>query len=281
MNYSQFSFETHKSIISGQYIQPQKIEAVVVLVHGFGEHSGRYHEQVVPALLETGCAVVLYDNIGHGKSGGKRGHCPSYSALLDILAVVISKAISFFPDLPLFLYGHSMGGNLVLNFGMRRENNIKAIVATSPYLRLAFEPPGWKMLLGKLMLKIMPSITLPSGLDPKGISRRPEEVEKYIADPLVHDRVSPMFSFPVMDAGNWAVANAAKLSIPTLLVHGTADPIIDHNGTREFHKNSNSTVLELFPDAYHELHYDLCRAQLLEMIRNLVTAATLSIFGRC
>ena len=226
METTEFKFHLHGCEVFGFHTKEQDIKGVVVLVHGFGEHSGRYISNVIPCLVSSSLAVVTYDNVGHGKSSGKRGHCPSYEALLDILNEAIEKAVEVYPNVPIFLYGHSMGGNLVLNYAMRRKTKIKGIVATSPYLRLAFQPPKWKMLLGKFMLKIMPSITLPSGLDPNGISRIPEEVEKYKNDPLVHDQVSPMFSFPIMDAGEWAIENASKLSIETLLTHGTADQII-------------------------------------------------------
>ena len=268
MEYKPFTLESYKTSISGTYCAPNEVRAVIVLVHGFGEHSGRYKEVVVPRLVNLGCAVVLYDNFGHGKSEGKRGNCPSYSALLDLLGSVINKASILFPDRPLVLYGHSMGGNLVLNFAIDRKADIRAIIATSPYLRLAFKPPGWKMVLGKLMLNIAPSITLPSGLDPNGISRLPEEVEKYVNDPLVHDKVSPMFSFPVMNAGIWAITNAAKLKFPTLLVHGSSDNIIDPNGTQDFHENSQNTVFELIQGGYHELHNDLCREEFFNIIEN-------------
>ena len=214
-------------------------------------------------LLNSALAVVTYDNVGHGRSAGKRGHCPSYDALMDILKGVIERATTVYPNLPLFLYGHSMGGNLVLNYALRNNLRIAGIVATSPYLRLAFKPPKWKMLLGRLMLKIFPMITLPSGLDAKGISRIPEEVENYSNDPLVHDLVSPMFSFPVMEAGEWAIANASKLETQTLLLHGTDDPIIDYRATEEFHQKGTTTKLKLFEGAFHELHHDKCQEQLL------------------
>ncbi len=266
METTEFKFHLHGCEVFGFHTKPQEIKGVVVLVHGFGEHSGRYKPNVIPSLVSSSLAVVTFDNVGHGKSTGKRGHCPSFEALLDILNEAIEKAVEVYPNLPIFLYGHSMGGNLVLNYAMRRKTKIKGIVATSPYLRLAFQPPKWKMFLGKFMLKIMPSITLPSGLDPKGISRIPEEVEKYKNDPLVHDQVSPMFSFPIMDAGEWAIEYTSKLSIETLLTHGTADQIIDHKATQEFHQNSNNTTLKLYEGGFHELHYDLCSDEMLTAI---------------
>ena len=268
MQFQDFTLEINNSRIYGSYIQPTEIKGVVVLVHGFGEHLGRYKDSVVPMLMNSKFAVVAYDNIGHGKSGGKRGHCPNYEALLDILDLMIVKTGSLFPNTPLFLYGHSMGGNLVLNYALRYNAELKGIIASSPYLRLGFEPPKWKMVLGKLMLKIWPSITLPSGLDPNGISRIKEEVEKYKSDPLVHDKVSPMYSFPIIDAGKWAIANASKLKVATLLIHGTGDPIIDYHGSQEFHDNSNNTTLFLIDGGFHELHHDICKEEMLMTIQN-------------
>ena len=268
MSTNSFTLELFNTQIFGQIVQPVVAKGVVVLVHGLGEHGGRYKENVIPLLVETGFAVIAFDNFGHGKSGGKRGHCPSYGALLDLLETMIEKANEHFKNLPLFLYGHSMGGNLVLNYGLRhKESRIQGIVATSPYLRLAFKPPLWKMVLGKLMLGIWPSLTMPSGLDPKGISRITEEVKSYLEDPLVHDKVSPMFSFPIMEAGDWAIANASRLKVETLLLHGMADPIIDFRGTEEFHRNSKKTTLKLFEGGYHELHHDACKNEVLSTIQ--------------
>jgi len=264
MGITEFRFHSHGCEVFGVHYRPNTVKGVVVLVHGFGEHSGRYTEHVIPMLLDLNLAVMTYDNVGHGKSSGKRGHCPSYAALLDILKEVIEKSEAIYPNLPMFLYGHSMGGNLVLNYALKRTVNLAGVVATSPYLRLAFQPPWWKMFIGRRLLGS--SITLPSGLDTSGISRIPEEIEKYVNDPLVHDKVSPMFSFPIMDAGEWAIQNASQLKVQTFLAHGTKDPIIDYRGTKEFHEKSNATTLELFEGGYHELHNDLCKAELFSAI---------------
>ncbi|NJB70095.1 alpha-beta hydrolase superfamily lysophospholipase [Saonia flava] len=268
MQLEEFSFQYNGASIFGKHTQPEEVKGVVVVIHGMGGHSGRYLEHVVPMLLKCSLAVVLYDNIGHGKSEGKRGHCPSYDGLLNIITRVLIKAETLFPTKPLFLYGHSMGGNLVLNYALRKSPNIRGVIATSPYLRLAMVPPKWKMIMGKIMMTIWPAITLPSGLDPKGISSISNEVEKYINDPLTHDKVSPMYTFPVINAGEWAIEQANQLKIKTLLLHGTADSIIDYKGTVDFHDNASVTELKLFEGGYHELHYDLCRDEMLETVKN-------------
>ena len=252
--------------INAWYARPKIVRGAIVLVHGFGEHSGRYKDAVIPRLLEENLAVFCYDNIGHGKSGGKRGHCHSYTALLELLDNMIAKARLLNPNKPIFLYGHSMGGNLVLNYDMRIKSELAGIVATSPYLKLAFQPPKWKMVLGKLMLGMIPSVTMSSGLDPQHISRINQEVEKYIADPLVHDRVSPMYSFPIMEGGEWAINNASKIKTSTLLLHGTGDKIIDYRATEKLHKNSNCTQLHLIEGGYHELHNDVGSKNTLDII---------------
>ena len=269
--HKEFTFDHHHTRFFGQQWQPKEPKAVVILVHGFGEHSGRYADFVVPKLLTADLAVVSYDNFGHGKTEGKRGHCPSYDALMYVLARVLHLAEDAFPGLPLFLYGHSMGGNLVLNYALRKEPQIAGVIATSPYLRLGFKPPGWKMRLGKLMLNLLPSITLPSGLEETAISRIPEEVEKYKKDPLVHDRVSPMFSLPIMQAGEWAIAHASELLLPTLLLHGTDDRLIDHKATVQFDKHAPQTTLHLFDSGYHELHNDLERETAMKTITDWTT----------
>lgn len=266
MKHSEFNFTSHKMRLFGQYWQPETVKAVVVLVHGFGEHSSRYADFVVPRLLKNGYAVVSYDNVGHGRSEGKRGHCPGYDALLDILQLLIDRAKGLYPGSPMFLYGHSMGGNLVINHTLRNKPDIKGAVASSPYLRLAFDPPKWKLVLGKLLLGIAPGITMPSGLDSNAISRDQAEVKKYNEDPLVHDKVSPMFSFPIMEAGEWAIENASGLQRPMLLIHGTADELIDHNGSKEFATNTPLADLVLFEGGYHELHNDLEREKALKTI---------------
>lgn len=272
MRFEEFTLDWKDQKIFGRHVGNSDSRGLILLVHGFGEHSGRYAHSLVPFLEEQGFAVVLYDHIGHGRSDGKRGYGPGLSGLLDLMDFIIENAVSWYPDLPLFLYGHSMGGNLVLNYGIRRGSGIKGIVASSPYLRLAFAPPKWKLLAGKVLYKLAPKVSMPSGMDAEGLSRIPEEVKQYETDLLVHDRISPAYYFPIIKAGEWAISNAEQLKIPTLLVHGSSDRIVDVNASREFHKNASVTTLEILEGGYHELHHDLAREEFLGHVKTWLRA---------
>ncbi|CAM1358138.1 alpha/beta hydrolase [Tenacibaculum xiamenense] len=273
MTRENFTYPFHKTTFFGRYWQPERAKGIVVIIHGMGEHSGRY-EHVASELVKSDFAVIAFDHFGHGNTKGKRGHNPGYSYVLDSITELVKKAEEFFGKLPIFLYGHSMGGNAVINYVLRRKNNIDGVIATSPFLRLAFEPPAWKLSLGKFMQKIAPSITLGNELDPNDISRDPVEVQKYIEDPLVHDKVSPNFSLSFIDAGEWAISNAPLLKIPMLILHGTEDKIIDHKGSEAFAKNTDLATIKLYEGGYHELQNDLCKEKLLTDITHWLNAQT-------
>ncbi|MDH7446625.1 alpha/beta hydrolase [Aquimarina sp. 2201CG14-23] len=270
MQHEEFFFEYKKYTLFGQYWMPDDYKAIVLLVHGMGEHSSRYADYVVPELLAKQFGVITYDNFGHGKSSGKRGHCPGYASLMEVISMMFYKAKEIEGNTPVFLYGHSMGGNLIINYVLRNKPEITGAIATSPFLRLAFQPPAWKMTIGKLLQKIAPSVTLPSELDVEAISRIPDEVKKYQNDPLIHDKISPNFSFPIIEAGSWAIDHADMLETPMLLVHGTDDKIIDYTGTQDFSKKTSYADLVLFDKGYHELHNDIDREKLIKTIVNWI-----------
>ena len=265
MEHKEFAFNAFKTDFYGQYWQPKKPKGIIVLLHGMGEHSGRYIH-VVKKLVGHDFMVVCYDNFGHGKTSGKRGHNPSFESLLEVIDVVIEKAKQLLPNAPVFLYGHSMGGNLVMNYVLKKEHTIKGVIASSPFLKLAFEPPIWKINLGKLMQKIAPSITLGNELNPKDVSRDPKEVQKYINDPLVHDRISANYSLTIIDTGQWVINNAKKLKTPMFLAHGKDDKIIACEGSISVAEQSAFASLKLYKNGYHELHNDTCKELFLKDI---------------
>ncbi len=266
MIHKEFDFNHYNTKFYGQYWQADTTKAVVILVHGMGEHATRYTSSIIPEFLKHDISVITYDQFGHGKTEGKRGHNPGFDAVLDCVKIVAEKANTLFGNVPTFLYGHSMGGNVVINYVLRRENNFKGVIATSPFLRLAFQPPSWKLSIGKVLQKIAPSMTMGNELDATAISRDKAEVQKYIDDPLVHGQISPNYSLTFMETGEWAIKNASKLTIPMLVLHGTGDRLISHKASEEFAHNSNNVTLKLFEDGYHELHNDLCKEEFIHTI---------------
>lgn len=259
-----FTFDYCKTKFYGSFWEAQTNQAVVVLVHGMGEHLGRYKNSVIPVLIENGYHVVAFDHFGHGKTEGKRGHNPGFEYVLESVSKVIKKANTLFPNLPIFLYGHSMGGNTVINYALKRQvDDICGIIVTSPMLQLSMKAPKWKIKLGKIIQKIRPSLTLSSGLNPHHISRIPKEVEYYENDPLCHDKISPNYSITFIETGKWAIQNASTLKKPMLLLHGTGDLICDFKGSVAFAKNNKNVTLKLYENAYHELHHDKCKKEML------------------
>lgn len=267
MTHKEFNFNIYKTTFYGQIWEAKTTKAVVILVHGMGEHSGRY-VHVAKKLTDNNFSVVAFDQFGHGKTTGKRGHNPSFEAVLESVTKTIEKAKELFPKKPIFLYGHSMGGNVVVNYVLRKKQDLKGVIATSPFLKLAFQPPKIKLAVGKLLRKIAPSITMGNELDANDISRDKIEVEKYINDPLVHAKISPNFSLTFIETGKWAIEKANKLQTPMLLLHGTGDKIIDYKGTQEFANNSKNATLKLYEGGYHELQNDLCKEEMLEDVVN-------------
>ncbi|MBS9784000.1 lysophospholipase, partial [Candidatus Gracilibacteria bacterium] len=211
-------------------------------------------------------SIVAFDHFGHGKTKGKRGYCPSFDAVLDSVSMVIKKAENIFPNKPIFLYGHSMGGNVVVNYVLRKNSNLQGVIASSPFLALAFEPPKWKIKMAQFLRKIFPKMTLNNGLNISKISRIPEEVRKYKKDKLMHGKVGFVYSLDFIETGKWAVENAEKLKLPMILLHGTSDELTNFRASQEFAKKTNFATFKKYEGGYHELHNDLCREKFMSDI---------------
>jgi acylglycerol lipase len=248
-------------------------KAVVCLVHGLGEHSGRY-SHVARALNDAGYALLGFDERGHGKTPGQRGVTPPFERSLDDIELLLDEAAARFPGAaaagPRFLYGHSMGGNLVLNYALGRKPNIAGIVATSPFLRPGFKPPAAKLAAGKVLYRLAPNTVMPNGLELAALSREPAVVQAYTSDPLVHDKMSARLGLDLIQQGEWALAHAAEFPpIPLLLVHGACDRLTSAPATEEFAQKVMAAgrakcTLKVWPDCYHETHNEPEKAQVLQ-----------------
>lgn len=249
--------------------------AMVLLVHGLGEHASRY-EHVAGQLLDWGFAVRAYDQRGHGESGGVRGVLPNETALLDDLAEIVDdtrlRGVRLLEEvradgrslqppayLPLILLGHSMGGLVVSRFVALGIRPVEGLVMSSPAL-----DPGLSA-LQKLLLAFMPRLApdlcVGNGLDARYISHDEEVVKKYFADRLVHHRISPRLGKFVATAGPATVVAASQWRTPTLLMYAGADRLVNPAGSRAFAENAaNSTAVtagtvtaRCFEGLYHEI----------------------------
>ena len=267
MNHKEFSWKQHDTEIYAQSWLLDEPKAVVALVHGMGEHSGRYADFVVPKLNQAGLSVIAFDHFGHGKTPGKRGHCPSYGAVQDSVQQLLEECDRLQPGIPKVLYGHSMGGNVVASYLLEHPKSVKAAVLTSPMFKIAFDPPAWKMFAGRIMQNIYPAFQEKTGLDANAISRNEVAVRKYLADPLVHDKVTVNFSLPFFEAGERAIRISHRLEIPTLILHGSGDKITSYDASKEFAYNAGSIVnFKGYNGAFHELHNEPEKDDVLDTI---------------
>jgi alpha-beta hydrolase superfamily lysophospholipase len=230
------------------------VRAVICLLHGLGEHCGRF-AHLARFLLPSGYAVISFDLRGHGKSEGTRGHFPSIDVVMQDIDALILTARKRYPDVPVFLYGHSLGGILALYYVLRSKPDLAGVVVTSPGLRTALENQKVKIALARLLVIFAPSMTLPTGLDPRSLSRDAKVVRDYVQDPLVHDRASSAFAVMALQAIKWIYQHASEFQPPLLLMHGTADRLAYCKGSQEFAAYvQGDLTIKLWDGFYHELH---------------------------
>jgi alpha-beta hydrolase superfamily lysophospholipase len=241
--------------------------AVVAVVHGLGEHSGRY-AALAGDLVAAGYAVAALDLPGHGAAPGPRGHVPSWDDMRDGWVSALIESARKLPGagagLPVFLLGHSMGGAIALDFALAHPGGLAGIVASAPALRSA-PPPRWKLALGHLAHAVAPSLGIAAGLDESAMSRDPEVIKGRAEDPLVHQRISPRLYFAFDEARRRVLRDAGRLGLPALVLAGGADRVVDPAGAAEFAAAAppGRATLITYPAAYHEIFNDHDRAQVI------------------
>jgi alpha-beta hydrolase superfamily lysophospholipase len=224
-------------------------------VHGVGEHSSRY-AHVAAAMAAAGYAMISIDLRGHGKSAGKRGFVPTYDILLDDIDLLLAEAAQRYPGKARFLYGHSLGGNLVLYYSIRRKPAIQGVIDSAGQLQLAFTPPAAQLMVGRLMNRLMPGFSMASGLDTAVLSHDPAVISAYRADPLVHDRLSAALGIGLLNSGEWTLKHANEFPpIPLLVMHGLGDRITSAEASRQFASQVHGDVVfKPWDNLYHEIH---------------------------
>jgi len=244
--------------LEGRLWKADNQKSVIVLVHGLGEHTGRY-DHVAKVFNDSGYSFMGTDLRGHGESAGKRGHAMGYATIFSDLDKTLDYVDAQFSGTQIILYGHSMGGNIVSNYLIRQLNpTIKKAIITGPWLKLVNNPPAAVLNLARLLAKGFPSITVPNGLDTGDLSTDPQVKLKYQQDPLVHNKISLAFSTQLFAGGQKAINNASKIQIPILAMHGAEDRITSVEGTSRFAANCGDLcTLKIWPGMKHEIHNEI------------------------
>ena len=251
--------------------------ALVAIVHGLGEHSGRY-AALAADLVRGRFTCVCLDLPGHGESPGPRGDIPSWTRVRDQIVPAMFTATRGLPDqaieLPIVLFGHSMGGVMALDHALAHPRGLSALVVSAPALRTAM-PPWWKLALANAARIATPSAGFPNGLDPEGLSRDPEVVRAYREDRRVHDKISPRLYFAFMEAAQRCRQGIRGLQVPTLMLQGMADRLVDPRGALEASIAAPHDMLRFvtWPEAYHESFNDTGRAAVIQDIKAWLDAA--------
>lgn len=244
---------------------PGEPRGAVLLVHGFGEHAGRYG-QVAEFFAEKGLTLYAHDQRGHGRTPGRRGVVRSYGALLDDVSEVLGVIRREHPGVPVVLYGHSMGGNVALNYLIGRDTEgIRCAVIGSPWLRLHTPVPKALELVVCRASRMLPALSVRAKLALPMLTHDEKIVERTAHDPLYHNVMGGRLLEGVEAAGENAVRNASKITVPVLLMAAGDDHIVSLDAEREFARKAgdNVTFFE-WPGAYHELHNEPERLKILE-----------------
>lgn len=241
---------------------------VLVIVHGLGEHSGRY-QNVVDAVDGLPLSVWAHDLRGFGRSTGQRGHVDSFWDYMEDLDSFLGRVADREGSLPVFLLGHSYGGLISLHYALCRPGRLAGLVLSSPCLGLAVEVPRWKHAAALLLSRLSPRFTLPNGIDPALLSHDRQVVDRYRSDPLVTDRVSARLYTEMLAAMERVARKAVQLDVPCLLLLAGDDALVSAAVAENVFVRLGSTDKQVrtYPGCYHELFNEENKQEPLGLLR--------------
>ena len=274
MKHEEYGWTTFDGLsIHARTWKPQgTARAVIALIHGLGDHTGRY-PWLVEALTGAGYAISAFDRRGEGKSGGPRAHTPSYEALLRDIDTHLANTRERFPGIPLVMYGHSFGGAQTLCYVMKRSPRLAAVVASSPGLASGVRQPALKVAAGRLLAKVAPRMHIPLGSPLSSISHDPAWLEATKADPYFIQTLSARIAIEQLNTNAWILAQASFPAVPLLIMQGTADQHVDPKVNIEFAGRLKGDVtLKVWEGLGHELHNEVeaSRAEVLAFVKGWI-----------
>ena len=273
MQHSEFHFEGMDgcSLYAQCWLPEASPSAVIAVVHGIGDHSGRYMN-IVNHMVSNQIGVYAYDLRGHGNSPGRRGHIDSWmedrADLLNFINAIRAQQRGSL----IFLLGHSMGALIALEFIIWESEPLAgAIISGAPIEPVGFTKPH-KVALARVLSRIYPGFPIDLGLDRNAISRIPEVVKSYKDDPLVHGKISARWGTELLSALESVKMWGESISIPLLMMHGSADRLNSAEGAKKFFDRIQACDKEFigYSACYHELHNDLDNENMLNDLLNWV-----------
>jgi alpha-beta hydrolase superfamily lysophospholipase len=256
--------------LHGRYWSHANPRGVLVISHGMGEHSGSYRRTADSLVESLEIDVLAFDFRGSGRSSGKRGVVRRYSDLSLDLDAATRWADAERPGLPRFLLGHSNGGMVAIRTVLDHDLGLSGLILSNPSLRLLARAPAWKLFLAEILLRVAPWITLETGLSNDQLTHDPAVMAEIDADPFRHNRISPPLYFGMRDAGRMALNRGPEIQIPTLMILGGSDPIIDPEAGRLFFEGlgAEDKTLKVYPQMRHEPLNEVGREAVIADIAN-------------
>ncbi|WP_231862701.1 alpha/beta hydrolase [Sphingorhabdus sp. M41] len=229
-------------------------KAVILLVHGYAEHAGRY-EYFAQHCVGKGYAVYAIDHWGHGQSDGTPGFVPDFSVFHDGVDQLLASATHDYPALPVMLVGHSMGGLISATYLLSNQSKFAACVLSGPAIKAAEEPSAFLKAISGFLSRFFPKLGVLE-LDPNGVSRDPKVVADYLADPLVYNgKMGARLAAELLTNMTKIQENAGQISLPMLLLHGGKDSLAAAEGSEflDRHISSSDKQLKIYPKLFHEI----------------------------
>lgn len=258
-----FELKTTRNNLYARRWKALSSKAIVCIIHGFGEHSNRFNH-VANYFNTQNITAYGIDLPGHGNSSGKRGNVQSLNDMMLAIDALYQHVILENPNIPIFLYGHSMGGGLVLRYLTITKKQPAGALITSPWLQLVNPPKAWQTILGNMALVLGLNFPQETTLIPEHLSRDPAVGKAYENDPLVHSKMTPRLFFAMRDNGAFLLRNDMVFGTKILLVHGTGDQITSYKASEKLAQKHPDTIeLKLWNDLQHETHNELNKEEVL------------------
>jgi len=253
--------------------ESKPVQAEIVLIHGYAEHSGRYRE-FAHAIAEYGIQTLAIDLRGHGHSEGIRGHCDAFDHFLEDVTITLEHSSN---KVPRFILGHSHGGLVALDYVIKREPSLSGVILSNPFLGLAMPVPAPKLFAGRLAGNYMPTLAIPSGIDPNGLTHDVEVVRRYERDPLVFPTATAGW-FNEVEQAQARVKNYRHFPLPLLYLFSDCDPVASPHDNRTLadRLGAEDKTIHVRRGEKHEILNERLRHETYEVIAQWILQRSLS-----